>query len=850
MKHTLLLVAVLVRILAQAQTDYSSLIKQQLKQQGLAAGDVEQIAITNQYTSKHNGIEHIYFRQKYNGIEVYNAVGAIHIKQGKVYGINQSFVNDIADKVKTEDASVKANDVVSITAQHLHLEVPAALAKTNYILKENKLAIYDRKVSPEPIVMQLYYYVIGNEVKLVYNTNWLDAASGNWWNVRVDANDGTVIDQNNWTLSCDHPKPGTRFDEEMLFNVKKQLKVKNTIALAKNDHEKNKYRVFPLGVESPLHGDRQLLNEPSDSLASPFKWHDLDGAEGAEQTITAGNNVFAGEDINDLDEPGYSPDGGDSLVFDYEYDTAGTPGFNLNAAITNLFVWNNFMHDVMYHYGFDEESGNFQSNNYMRGGEEGDEVRADAQDGSGINNANFATPEDGQNPRMQMYLWSNETPYFIFTNDTFTDSTVFYASQFGLRRFEQITGELVLAKDLSTAASLACDAIEDVSGKIVVIDRGTCNFVSKVKNAQDAGAIAAIVVNNTTATPISMTGEDEMVYIPSIMISKNKGDLLKQKLATGSFNGIIRANKLEKALDSDLDNGVISHEYGHGISNRLTGGASNSNCLTNQEQAGEGWSDFFCLFMTHSETGLAGHARGIGTWLDNEPVTGVGIRSFRYSTDMTTNPMTYNSIKTAAIPHGVGSVWCTMLYDLYWNMIDKYGYDPDLYNGKGGNNRTLQLVIDGLKLQPCLPGFVDARDAILLADKLNNNGADSNLIWSTFARRGLGYSAKQGASTSRTDGTQAFDIPAPSTGLSEINRLSQISFWPNPNNGSFELMLPDGSTQISLSIYDISGKEVYGQILNGNETVKVNTLNLTNGLYILKAEANGLIYSNKLVVSH
>ena len=65
MKHTLLLVAVcLVRILAQAQTDYSFLIKQQLKQQGLAAGDVEQIAITNQYTSKHNGIEHIYFRQK------------------------------------------------------------------------------------------------------------------------------------------------------------------------------------------------------------------------------------------------------------------------------------------------------------------------------------------------------------------------------------------------------------------------------------------------------------------------------------------------------------------------------------------------------------------------------------------------------------------------------------------------------------------------------------------------------------------------------------------------------------------------------------------------------------------
>ena len=65
------------------------------------------------------------------------------------------------------------------------------------------------------------------------------------------------------------------------------------------------------------------------------------------------------------------------------------------------------MHDVWWHYGFDEESGSFQSNNYGNSGLGGDYVQADAQDGSGTNNANFATPPDGNNPRMQMYIWTS-----------------------------------------------------------------------------------------------------------------------------------------------------------------------------------------------------------------------------------------------------------------------------------------------------------------------------------------------------------------------------------------------------------------------------------------------------------
>ena len=76
------------------------------------------------------------------------------------------------------------------------------------------------------------------------------------------------------------------------------------------------------------------------------------------------------------------------------------------AAAANLFYVNNMIHDVLYRFGFDDPSGNFQADNYDRGGGEGDYVRAEAQDGNGTNNANFSTPAaDGGAPRMQMYLW-------------------------------------------------------------------------------------------------------------------------------------------------------------------------------------------------------------------------------------------------------------------------------------------------------------------------------------------------------------------------------------------------------------------------------------------------------------
>jgi len=92
---------------------------------------------------------------------------------------------------------------------------------------------------------------------------------------------------------------------------------------------------------------------------------------------------------------------------------------------------------------------------------------------------------------------------------------------------------------------------------------------------------------------------------------------------------------------------------------------------------------------------------------------------------------------------------------VYWEMVTKHGFDPDWYRGTGGNNAILQNVVDGLKIQPCRPSFVDARNAIILADRQNFDSFYTCDMWRAFARRGLGFSA---VGTSMPI-TEAFDLP-------------------------------------------------------------------------------------------
>ena len=589
----------------------------------------------------------------------------------------------------------------------------------------------------------------------------------NWWNLRIDAETGHVLSQNDWVVSENLVRAST--DANNSTPLTDAGVVPNP--LQNSQLLSGEYRVFPIPLESPQHqgAAHTLVSEPADPVASPLGWHDTDGVAGAEFTDTRGNNVFAQEDVDGNNSGGFRPDGGPGLFFDFPWDPDQEPdqGTNQEAAIVNLFYWNNIIHDVLYQYGFDEAAGNFQQNNYGRGGLSGDPVQADGQDGSGVNNANFATPPDGFDPRMQMFIWRPPFTHQVSVASPATIAGDYTASGalFG-PSLDQIglTSDLVAADDGSGDPSDACQPLINgglVAGNIALIDRGSCDFVVKVKNAQNAGAIGAIVANNSGDGLIPMGGSDPTIVIPSVFIGRSDGNVIKGELVTGVVGTIRLADsQLLPNRDSDLDNGIIIHEYGHGVSNRLTGGPGNVACLFNREQMGEGWSDWLALALTARPGDQGLDRRPIGTYVVFESPTDTGIRTFPYSTDMSVNPHTYNDIGSLSIPHGVGSVWAAMAWEMYWNFVSEYGFDADVYRGRGGNNLAIRLVIDGMKLQNCSPHFIDGRNAILLADIVNYAAVNQCLIWQAFAKRGLGLSANAGSSNSVTDGTEAFDLPA------------------------------------------------------------------------------------------
>ena len=217
--------------------------------------------------------------------------------------------------------------------------------------------------------------------------------------------------------------------------------------------------------------------------------------------------------------------------------------------------------------------------------------------------------------------------------------------------------------------------------------------------------------------------------------------------------------------DGGLDAEVSMHEMTHGTSNRLIGNGAGLN-WDPARGMGEGWSDFVALSLlnnTNADTPTGHFASGayatyklIPTYLDNYVY---GIRRFPYTTDHSVNPMTWadvddvtNNLSGGIAPdpvgfnlnggmevHNAGEIWALTL----WGVRQRIIADPAGANGvvPTGNHTSLQLIVDGLKMTPINPTFIDARDAILRADCTTNACANEDSIWSGFADRGLGYGA-------------------------------------------------------------------------------------------------------------
>ncbi|HMQ48735.1 MAG TPA: M36 family metallopeptidase [Saprospiraceae bacterium] len=739
-------------------------LEQQREQWQLTKTDIADAVVSDQYVSEHNGVTHIYFNQRYAGIELYNAINGVHITQdGKVAFATNRFTPALETRINATEPQLSAFQAIAKAAAYHNMSISGTLRLLEQV-GDRQFLYEGGNISNSDIKVQLKYQLMKDgSVKLAWDLALDMPTTADYWSMRVDAISGEILDQNNWTVYCNfshhehNQSCGVGQHREMIefIPVQEALLSQNMVL---NDNAQ--YRVYPAPFESPLDGDREMVMNPADPSASPYGWHDVNGMEGAEYRITRGNNAHAFLDLDNTDtSSGDEPDGGEQLIFDFPINLNLEPSEYQEAAVTQLFYMNNIMHDMAHAYGMNSAAGSFQQNNYGNGGAGGDYVLAQAQDGGGTNNANFGTPPDGGNGRMQMYLWNSVSGNLVTVLEptpiagSFEAGTADYGTPVSST---PLIGEVAEAFDGTADPDKACGAIvngDEITGKIALVNRGLCFFEEKTVNVEAAGAIALIICNFEEAV-INMAGVAEVPdpSIPTVMLKNSDCQLIRQALDAG----VVIQLKVPEAggptfRDGDLDNGIIAHEYGHGISNRLTGGPSAAGCLGNGEQMGEGWSDFFSLITSAKPGDDGAMPRPIGAYAN-----GIGIRRKPYSTDMAINDQTYKDVIGQGV-HALGEVWVGATWDLYWAMTDLYGFDADLINGTGGNNMAIQLVMDGMKLQACSPGFLDGRDAILMADQLNYDGQHECLIWEVFARRGLGYFAGQGSSDSNTDGTENFD---------------------------------------------------------------------------------------------
>ncbi|RKP04765.1 peptidase M36, partial [Thamnocephalis sphaerospora] len=367
------------------------------------------------------------------------------------------------------------------------------------------------------------------------------------------------------------------------------------------------YAAVPFGESNPLSRGRVLLTDPEIKEASPHGWHNI--GDGVEMPVTNGNNVQAyyyTEDINN--ELVHYPMSQD-FNFAFPLDINQDPSLYKAAAATNAFVWFNYLHDRFYKYGFKEAAGNFQINNWGKGGKGGDAVVIFVQSPKFVGRSFFKTLPDGE-------------------------------------------------------VSYAVVSIYDF---------------------------------------------------------------------------------LHPRRDGNFDSSILTHEYGHGVSNRLVGGPHKVHCLRGTIESGgisEGTSDFFAIWEEMKESDTFATKKTMG-----EYVKGAPMRAHPYAVN---NGLHYGHMNGVANSmHAAGNIWGTILYDLYWSMVAVRGFtnvkhQPDLAKG---NTLTLQLIMDALKLMPCHPTLIDARNAIVQAmtQLMHNQVAQLSLVcrvWGVFTRRGLGLNAR------------------------------------------------------------------------------------------------------------
>ena len=598
---------------------------------GLTTQQIAQLEVDGDYMNPAGNLGWITLKQQLNGIPVFaGQLRASVTADGRLVRTVSTLAAGVREEALQTSATISAEQAVAIAARAIGVNLePAALQRRSTSPDGRKVIFTGTPFARDIQVEQVYFPLAVGVVNLSWSmVLWQDVPA--YYTV-VDAEQGDLLFRKNIT------NEQTQTVSYSVYNDDSPAPLSPTTAIP--------------GSNTQAPGiSRTLL-----TLISELPGFDNLGWITDGGNTTTGNNVDAGLDLSAPDgiDAGGRAIGSPNRVFDFSYNpppggSDAPTGANFrNGVVTDLFFWSNRYHDQMYQYGFTEAAGNFQEDNFGRGGSGSDSVSAEAQDSSGTDNANFSTPPDGQNGRMQMYVFTGPTP-----------------------------------------------------------DR-----------------------------------------------------------------------------DGSLDHDIVIHELTHGLSNRLHADSAGLNS-TQAGGMGEGWSDFYAraLLSSAAEDVNGVYAAAPYSTLNIDPGFTdnyyYGIRRFPYAvkTNLGTNgkphnPLTFADIDPTKINltdgayapaftgiaeevHNVGEVWCMALLEVRARIITRLGY-------AAGNARALQIVTDGMKLDPVNPTLLDARNAIILADRAGFNGEDEADIWAGFAARGMGFSAKINGGVNVTE---SFDLPNLSLG--------------------------------------------------------------------------------------
>ncbi|MGB9178496.1 MAG: M36 family metallopeptidase [Pyrinomonadaceae bacterium] len=331
------------------------------------------------------GTTFLNYTQTVGGVKVFEGdVRVVVNGNGEVMSVREGFLIN-GQAVKTKPALKEAQGIAK-AFEYAGRTVSASFAetRTRESVSESSEFANPIDLNLENVLSELNVVRVGNAARLAWHV-YTDVGPNEWYETLVDAHTGELLLRHNLYVEA---AQGTVYTED------------------------------------PDAGPRVLVSFVGDTTINTSA-----GWMGT-STVTTGNNVEAYLDTNADNAPdannGTNLSNGHASApnqdFTFPFSTAVDPRTQQAAVVTNLFYFNNIMHDFSYGLGFTETSGNFQTNNYGRGGTGNDSVRAEAQDGSGTNNANFATPPDGQRPRMQQYLFTAPNP----DRDSSVDSDVVF----------------------------------------------------------------------------------------------------------------------------------------------------------------------------------------------------------------------------------------------------------------------------------------------------------------------------------------------------------------------------------------------------------------------------------------